>query len=127
MCMEAREEIIKKYVEGYNNFDTQKMTEDFSDDIVFVNKQNGQANMILNGINEFKNQAETAKQFFSQRNQKIMSFKHDGYITQIEIDYHGILAQDFPNGLKMGQEISLKVKSTFEFRDGKIIKLTDES
>ncbi len=125
--MEAREEVIKQYIESYNNFDTQKMTEDFSDDIVFVNIQNGKTNMTLNGINEFKNQAETAKQFFSQRNQKILSFKHEGHITQIEIDYHGILAQDFPNGLKKGQEISLKGKSTFEFRDGKIIKLTDES
>jgi len=125
--MEAREEVIKQYVEGYNNFDTQKMTEDFSDDIVFVNIQNGQTNMTLNGINEFKNQAETGKQYFSQRNQKILSFKHEGHITQVEIDYHGILAQDFPNGLKKGQEISLKGQSTFEFRDGKIIKLTDES
>lgn len=125
--MEAREEVIKQYIDGYNNFDTQKMTEVFSDDIVFVNIQNGRINMTLNGINEFKNQAETVKQFFLQRNQKILSFKHEGHITQIEIDYHGILAQDFPNGLKKGQEISLNGKSTFEFRDGKIIKLTDES
>ncbi|SFF57766.1 nuclear transport factor 2 family protein [Thermoflexibacter ruber] len=125
--MEARETLIKKYVESYNSFDTEKMTEGFSDDIVFVNIQNGQVTMTLNGINEFKNQAETAKQFFSQRIQKILSFNHEGHITQIEIDYQGVLAQDFPNGLKKGQEIKLKGKSTFEFKDGKVIKLTDES
>lgn len=125
--MEAREEIIKQYVEGYNSFDSQKMTEYFSDDIVFVNIQNGQTNMTLNGINAFLYQAETAKQFFSHRNQKILSFKHEGDNTQIEIDYHGILAQDLPNGLKKGQEIKLRGKSSFEFRDSKVIKLVDES
>ncbi|MBE9048673.1 nuclear transport factor 2 family protein [Pleurocapsales cyanobacterium LEGE 10410] len=125
--MKAREEAIKTYVDSYNNFNTLKMTENLADDIVFINKQNGQVTMTLNGINEFKNQAETAKQYFSQREQKILSFRHEGHITQIEIDYHGVLAQDFPNGLKKGQEIKLKGKSTFEFKDGKVIKLTDES
>lgn len=127
MFMKAREEAIKNYVDSYNNFNIQKMTENLADDIVFINKQNGQVTMTLNGINEFKNQAETAKQYFSQREQKILSFNHEGNITQIEIDYHGVLAQDFPNGLKKGQEIKLKGKSSFEFKDGKVIKLTDES
>jgi hypothetical protein len=125
--MKTREEIIKNYVDSYNSFNTQKMIEDFADDIVFINIQNGEVTMTLKGINEFKNQAETAKQFFSQRNQKILSFNHEGHISQIEVDYHGVLAQDFPNGLKKGQEINLKGKSTFEFRNEKVLKLTDES
>ncbi|MGY6560101.1 MAG: nuclear transport factor 2 family protein [Nitritalea sp.] len=125
--MKAREEVIKNYVDSYNNFDILKMIENFADSIVFMNKQNGQVTMTLNGIHEFKKQAETAKQFFLQREQKIISFKHEGPISQIEIDYQGVLAQDFPNGLKKGQEIKLKGKSTFEFKDGIVIKLTDES
>lgn len=68
--VKTREEVIKNYVDSYNNFNIQKMIKDFSDDIVFVNIQNGQITMTLNGINKFKSQAETAKQFFFTENSK---------------------------------------------------------
>lgn len=125
--MKEREDIIKNYIEGYNNFDILKMTKDLSDDIIFENIQNGKVNMTLNGIQEFANQAETAKQYFSERKQTILTVQHKGDQTEIEIDYVGVLATDFPNGLKKGQEIKLKGKSTFEFKDGKVIRLIDES
>jgi len=46
---------------------------------------------------------------------------------EIEIEYFGILAIDFPNGMKKGGEIKLNGKSIFEFNDEKIIRLTDIS
>lgn len=125
--MKEREDIIKNYLEGYNKFDIQKMTKDFSDDITFENIQNGMVNMTLNGIEEFIKQAETAKQLFLERNQTILSVQHKDEYTEIEIDYVGVLATDLPNGFKKGQELKLKGKSKFEFKNDKVIKLTDES
>lgn len=125
--MILREQKIKNYIEGYNEFDTHKMTIDFDDKIIFENVTNDEVNMSLNGIKEFKEQAEQAKKYFLSRKQTITSFKHFDFKTEIEIDYQAVLAMDFPNGMKKGDELNLKGKSIFKFLDNKILKLIDIS
>lgn len=125
--MKDREEIIKNYIDGYNNFDVSKMIMDFSDEIVFENIQNSEITMTLNGLEEFKTQAEITKKYFSERQQIIKSFSHESKKSEIEIEYYGVLAMDFPNGMKKGDEIKLNGKSIFEFKNNKIIRLTDIS
>lgn len=125
--MIERERIIKNYVEGYNQFDIDKITTDFSQDIIFENIQNGDVNMTLSRLNAFKEQAENARAYFSTRLQTITAFNHFDSKTEIEIDYHAVLAMDFPNGMKTGEELNLKGKSVFEFLDNKISKLSDVS
>ena len=101
--MNPREASIVRYIEGYNSFDVAKMVADFSDDIVFTNLQKGEVSMELNGIEEFKAQAETAKTYFSDRKQTVKSFTHRNDQTEVEIEYTGTLATDLPNGLRKGQ------------------------
>ncbi|MCC9071560.1 nuclear transport factor 2 family protein [Flavobacterium sp. F-65] len=125
--MSTREKIIQSYIDGYNQFDIDKMTTDFDETIVFENIQGGETNMTLTGLTAFKEQAEQAKTYFSTRTQTITSFKHLKDETEIEIDYFAILGMDFPNGFKKGQELNLKGKSIFEFTADKISKLTDIS
>lgn len=125
--MTHKEKIINNYIEGYNQFDTDKMVLDFDDNIVFENISNGEVNMTLSGINAFKDQAKQAKAYFTARTQTIASFEHKSDEVEVEIDYYAILAMDFPNGLKKGDELKLKGKSIFKFLDDKIIKLTDIS
>lgn len=125
--MTDREKIIENYIDGYNQFQIEKMVTDFDDEIIFENIQNDVKNMTLNGLIEFRKQAEQAKAYFSERTQTIKSFKHTDNITEIEIDYKAILAMDFPNGMKKGQVLNLIGKSVFEFGGAKIIKLTDIS
>ena len=125
--MNTRERIIQNYIDGYNQFDTDKMVADFDDDVIFENIQNGDVNLSLAGLQAFWEQAEQAKTYFTKRKQTILSIKHSGDSSEIEIDYHAVLGMDFPNGLKKGQELKLKGKSVFEFQGDKIIKLTDLS
>ncbi len=125
--MKDREKIILNYLEGYNNFDVSKMIAHFSDEIIFQNIQDGQVSLELNGIEDLRNQAEIAKSYFSERHQKVKSFKHNGEKTETQIEYFAISAIDFPNGMKRGQELQLNGKSIFEFKEGKIIRLTDIS
>ncbi|MCH7414181.1 nuclear transport factor 2 family protein [Belliella sp. R4-6] len=125
--MDKREKIISSYIQAYNSFDVPKMTANFSDKIIFTNIQNGETSMTLNGIEEFKKQAELAKTYFSERQQIVKAIKHKGEKSQIEIEYYGVLAIDFPNGMKKGQEIRLNGTSIFEFSEDEIIKLTDIS
>ena len=125
--MTDREKIIKNYIEGYNQFDTDKMVIDFGDNTVFENIQNDITNISLKGLKAFIQQAEQTKAYFSKRTQTIKSFYHFENKTEIEIGYNAILGMDFPNGLKKGQELNLIGKSIFEFDGDKIIKLTDVS
>lgn len=122
---ETREKIIQNYIDGYNEFDVDKMTCDFDNNIVFQNIQNGEITMTLNGINSFKQQAEKVKSYFENRQQKITTIKHDNGKTEIEIDYSATLAMDLPSGLKKGNKLELKGKSIFKFFDNKIVEITD--
>lgn len=122
-----REKIIENYIAGYNQFDIDRMMADFDDKIVFENIQNGEVNMTLSGLNEFRNQAEEAKKYFSEREQTITLFSHSENQSEIAIDYRAVLAMDFPNGMQKGQELNLKGKSVFEFLDDKIVRLADIS
>ncbi|MCK8143311.1 nuclear transport factor 2 family protein [Flavobacterium sp. I-SCBP12n] len=122
-----REKIIQNYIDGYNEFDIEKMVRDLDDEIVFQNIQDKEMNMTLNGINAFKQQAEQAKSYFENRQQRITSTKHIDDKTEIEIEYSAVLGMDFPNGLKKGQQLEIKGKSIFVFKDNKISELTDIS
>lgn len=125
--MTNRETIIKNYIKAYNEFNIDNMIVDFAENITFENIQNGEINMSLKGITAFKQQAEQAEAYFLARTQIVKSLNHIDNRTEIEIDYQAILAMDFPDGLKKGQELNLSGKSIFEFDDNKIIKLTDIS
>lgn len=124
---EIREKIIQNYIDGYNEFDVEKMTTDMHDDVVFQNIQNGEVNLTLNGIAAFKRQAEQVKLFFDSREQKTTAIRHDGDKVEIAIDYSAVLAVDLPNGMKKGEKLELTGKSVFKFMDNKIIELTDIS
>ena len=127
MEMNMREKVIQNYMDGYNQFDVEKMIADFDETIVFENVQNGITTMSLQGLAAFRQQAEQAKSYFSSRNQVIISISHREAISEVVIQYSATLAMDFPNGLKKGQELTLTGKSIFEFDNRKIIKLTDVS
>lgn len=125
--MNNREKIIAHYIQGHNEFDTIKMSEHLHPSLLFENIQNGVVTMSLNGLEAFLQQAEEAKSYFTTRKQTVISMVHSEYKTEVEIDYEAVLAMDFPNGMKKGDELRLKGKSVFEFRDGKIVKIRDIS
>jgi hypothetical protein len=122
-----REAIIQNYITGYNQFDIERMVVDFDENIVFENISNDESNMLLTGLQAFREQAEQAKQYFSERTQTVKSFKHHNDKTEIELDYKATLAMDLPNGLKKGEELHLQGKSLFAFSGNKIVGLTDIS
>lgn len=124
---EQQRQIIENYVASYNSFDINGMIRDLDDKLVFENVSNGRRDLRTEGINEFRQQAESAKQYFTQRKQTIESWEFNDSIVVIYIDYQGVLNIELPNGMKKGDRLNLKGKSTFEFEKGKIIKITDES
>ncbi|WP_343485662.1 nuclear transport factor 2 family protein [Allomuricauda sp. d1] len=124
---EQQKKIVEKYIKSYNDFDIKGMTENLSENIIFENISNGNVDLRTEGITEFKKQAESAKQYFTQRKQTIETWNFSEPKITIEIDYKAILAIDLPNGLKKGDTLKLKGKSEFEFENGKIKTITDKS
>lgn len=119
--------MIESYVKSYNDFDIEGMTENLSENVVFENISNGNVDLRTEGIINFRKQAESAKQYFTERKQIIKTWKGSVPKITIEIDYNAILAIDLPNGLKKGDALELKGKSEFEFEDGKIKSIRDKS
>lgn len=124
---ESQKQIIESYVNAYNNFDIDGMTQNLDENIVFENISSGKVDLRTEGLDDFKRQAESAKQYFKQRKQIIESWELSDSIVVINIDYKAILTIDLPNGLKSGDTLTLKGKSEFEFVDGKIKRISDKS
>lgn len=125
--MNCKESIIKNYINFYNNFDIDGMLGTLDENIVFENVSNGEVNIVLNGIDEFRTQAEQSKSLFSNRKQTITAITDTDEQTTIEIAYHATLATDLPNGMKKGDELNLTGRSVFKFAGDKIIYIRDES
>ena len=60
-------------------------------------------------------------------NEVVTNFKFVGDIVTVDIYYEKVLAADFPNGMKAGKVLRLNGQSEFEFKDGKIYRITDFS
>lgn len=124
---ETKKRIIENYVRAYNDFEIENMLRDMDERVVFRNISGGEVNLQTNGIEEFRKQAESAKELFSQREQKITGLEFGENEAAADISYRGTLAVDLPEGLKAGSEIALDGKSIFYFAGDKIIKIDDLS
>ncbi|MBA9075509.1 nuclear transport factor 2 family protein [Rufibacter quisquiliarum] len=122
-----KKELVTQYIQAYNNFDVEGMLANLHDEIVFKNVSSGEVNLQLLGLSAFKAQAEQAKSFFSQREQKITSLEESADKVEVNIAYSGVLAVDLPDGPQAGERLEMEGKSIFGFRDGKIISIEDIS
>lgn len=127
MTYSYEKKAIEDYINAYNNFDIAGMISNLHDAVVFKNITNGEINLITNGLEEFKAQSEKATAFFSQRKQTITAIQISDQKAEVLIDYHAVLAIDFPNGLKAGDKLVLKGKSIFFFEDSLIVTIEDYS
>ena len=127
MNEDNKQSLIERYLEAYNTFDIEGMMSVIHPDIEFKNVTGGEVNATASGADEFRKLADQSKGMFSMRKQTITSFETKDDQVFIGIDYEGVLASDFPNGMKAGEILRLNGRSEFAFRDGKIYRITDIS
>ena len=120
-------QLVAIYLDAYNRFDVDGMVVPLHDDVVFRNIAEGEVNLTTTGKEAFRQQAEQARQYFSQREQRVTEWQVADGRVEIAIDYTGVAAITFPNGLKPGDTLRLQGKSVFCFQDGKIISIEDIS
>jgi ketosteroid isomerase-like protein len=122
-----QQETIDHYIRAYNAFDIEGMCRDLHEEVVFQNVSNGKVDLETQGLQAFKEQAQKAKNIFREREQKITEIHQADDSATVSIDYTGILAVDLSEQMKAGDTLRLQGKSTFYFREGKIVRIVDES
>ena len=120
-------EIVKKFILAYNSLNVESMITYLHREIEFKNISNSIVNAHTNGIEEFKELANSSLKIFKERTQTITSYTESEDTVYVEINFRGILAIDLPNGLKIGETLTMKGKSKYVFEDNLIILLVDES
>lgn len=119
--------VVECYVQSYNHFDIDGMTNDLHEEIVFENVSNGQVNLQTSGILDFKHQAIKASKYFHEREQRITAWHNTRDGLAVDIDYTATAATNLPNGIRRGETITLKGRSEFTFKDDQIIQIRDIS
>jgi len=127
MDMDAKKHLIQTYIDAYNNFDVDRMMSVLHENVCFENVQNGTVNAKANNRADFRSLAEQAKALFSSRKQTITNTQFDASTATIDLSYVGILACDFPNGMKAGEKVEMNGRSEFEFADNLITLVRDIS
>ncbi len=125
--MKNQEYLVQEYINGYNAFDIKMMLSVLHNDVVFENVINDEVTLSLEGLDAFREQAEKATKLFVKRNQSIREIQHTGDTIVIEVEYSAILAVDLSEDIKAGDQMNIKGKSTFSFKENKIIKIIDIS
>jgi ketosteroid isomerase-like protein len=127
MNVAKHKQLVQDYIEAYNSFDVEGMVRHLHEDVVFRNISGGEVDLTTTGKESFRQQAEQARQYFSQREQHITDWQVTDNRVEVLIDYTGVPAIDFPHGLKAGDTLQLQGKSVFEFADGQIVSIDDIS
>lgn len=125
MTSEERKALIQRYAEAYNAFDVDGMPALMHEDVVFENVSNGAVKLVTRGKDELRKQAEFAAGAFSSHRQVWSNYSEANETAAVNIDYEGALAVDPSETPKKGQNLQLKGKTVFGFKDGKIILLKD--
>ncbi len=120
-----QKEHIEQYIAAYNALDVEAMLRLLHEAVVFEHYTGETLAMRLEGIAAFEQQARQAAAYFTERRQTIETWQFENDRAIVTLDYHAVLAMDFPNGMKAGDALSLKGTSEFQFHDGKIIGITD--
>ena len=127
MTNEEQKTAIQNYISAYKSFDVKGMISLVHPAVAFKNVVGGEVNAETVGVDQFRKLAIQSKSLFSFRQQSSKSFTCTEDIATVEIAYEGVLAVDLPNGMKAGESLRLTGRSEFEFKDGKIYKITDIS
>jgi ketosteroid isomerase-like protein len=128
MTTDEKHNLIRRYLDAYNTFDVDGMIETLHPEVEFANVSGGETDTSATGREEFRSMAEKAAEMFAERQQTVTDVQEgeDGEVS-IQVTYEGELARDLPGGIEAGETVQLDGRSTFAFRDGKIVRIVDHS
>ena len=120
-------DIVAQYIAAYNAGDVAGMLACLSDKVAFTHFENGIAVTESIGKPAFAELAALGAQAFETRHQRAIQSTTTGAITRVELVFTGRVATDLRNGWTAGQEVRVRGSSEFHLRDGRIVRLVDET
>jgi steroid delta-isomerase-like uncharacterized protein len=122
--------LIKTYLEAYNRFDIDGLIALMSDDVRFEHHANGELSVATDGKADFEKLARVGAALFASRQQFVTALHEvpgDADTVIAEIDFHGEIADDIPDGPGAGTVIEMHGTSEFLFAGGKIARVIDKA
>jgi len=117
--------VFGEYVEAYNAMDVDTMLNAFAPDCVFENYSHGRLTVRTKGKARLRALATRSARAFVSREQRMVSLTATPDRVVAEIDYRAVLLADLAPELKAGRQLRLRGVTVAEFRDGKIVRLSD--
>lgn len=124
---ERHRSVVDRYLAAYNAFDVPGMLALMDPEVEFRNVAGGVVTAQADGVEELRRLAGQAAALFTTRRQTVTDYAEDGDVATVGIDYEGVLAADLGPGLAAGDTLRLQGRSTFHLRDGRIVRIVDES
>lgn len=119
-------EIIRRYLEAYNNRDVSALADCVAERVVFENVSNRSAPMLIEGREAFVQLATQAVEMFTERRQTVRMAVVGKDRVALDVDWTGTPAADLGE-MKAGESVSLRGASFFTIADGRIVRIVDLS
>jgi hypothetical protein len=123
----AQRDLVERYIGAYNAIDVEGMMRTVHPRIEFRNVAGGEVSATVHGVAEFRALAEQTAELFTERRQTIVGFSSNGGRAVVDVTWEAVLARDIPDIGSEGDRLELRGRSEFEFCDGLIVHLVDES
>lgn len=117
--------IIENYIDAFNNYDIDKLVNQFTETGVYEVASNLTEPVICHGKEKIRELTTNTRAIFTSRTQQVTNWIINENKAAIEFNYVAIVTNDLPNGLKAGQKLALRGISIYEFENGKIKRLMD--
>lgn len=117
--------VLAEYLEAYNAMDVGAMLKTFAANCVFESFNGGRLTVRTKGKAQLKALATRSAKAFLSREQRVVSLTETTDQVAAEIDYRAVLQADLSPELRAGSQIRLRGVTVAEFRDGKIVRLSD--
>ncbi|MEO0912815.1 MAG: nuclear transport factor 2 family protein [Pseudomonadota bacterium] len=118
---------IDAYIRAYNAKDVDGMMRCLAEDVRFENHSSGEVTAEADGRAAFEEMARFGAAAFETREQVVTHAITVADTTLAEISYRAVVAEDLPNGWTKGQALAFEGASLFVVREGKIVRLVDQS
>ena len=122
--------LIEAYLDAYNRFDIEGMLATVSDDVRFEHHSGGELSVATDGKADFEKLARVGAAMFASRQQFVTELREVGTAGDTviaDIQFHGEIADDIPDGPGAGTVIEMRGTSEFRFAAGKISRVIDKA
>jgi len=122
--------LIETYLTAYNSFDIEGLLATLTEDVRFEHHADGELSVATDGKADFEKLARVGAALFASRHQlvtKLHEVPDNVNMVVADIQFHGEIADDIPDGPGAGTVIEMRGTSEFTFTDGKIAKVVDRA